>query len=441
MSFAFLWNWIGGDEHITVQLNEFSNGRTIDEIERELLLNMERMIDDRINVRINESFRTYRNNDNLNSTIEAFKQKLNTNEAETNIILKRFDNKFKEQEKKQQELQNKILAVEQYIKTSDDSIKIDEEYILDIVKKEIEKIDLSDIEVDESRIEKKITERIIHAVGNEFSRYNNKINDAYVKIYELQNVHIQDQKNLSILNFELEKEKKKNDKLEADLKRDEQEIAELFNMVKDMQNVISELTLQNHSISKGSNDTEVISAENIEEKKVLYSSEKQNYGVILNQFIRNTDELKRKAQNIYGNSQNGEMIRKLIDKCKQKFVKLVDKNNTNDYEVEKIVSETAKIIKQTIAKALSQSEFKPYVDEYLQKCGIRKINWQVGKKLEESDYEYIGETVLYDPVESKDEDETITEIVQDSYVIDYEEDGNIYEKLISGIYHIGRYGK
>ena len=312
MSFAFLWNWIGGDEHITVQLNEFSNGRTIDEIERELLLNMERMIDDRTNVRINESFRTYRNNDNLNSTIEAFKQKLNTNEAETNIILKRFDNKFKEQEKKQQELQNKILAVEQYIKTSDDSIKIDEEYILDIVKKEIEKIDLSDIEVDESRIEKKITERIIHAVGNEFSRYNNKINDAYVKIYELQNVHIQDQKNLSILNFELEKEKKKNDKLEADLKRDEQEIAELFNMVKDMQNVISELTLQNHSISKGSNDTEVISAENIEEKKVLYSSEKQNYGVILNQFIRNTDELKRKAQNIYGNSQNGEMIRKLI---------------------------------------------------------------------------------------------------------------------------------
>lgn len=267
MSFAFLWNWIGGDEHITVQLNEFSNGRTIDEIERELLLNMERMIDDRTNVRINESFRTYRNNDNLNSTIEAFKQKLNTNEAETNIILKRFDNKFKEQEKKQQELQNKILAVEQYIKTSDDSIKIDEEYILDIVKKEIEKIDLSDIEVDESRIEKKITERIIHAVGNEFSRYNNKINDAYVKIYELQNVHIQDQKNLSILNFELEKEKKKNDKLEADLKRDEQEIAELFNMVKDMQNVISELTLQNHSISKGSNDTEVISAENIEEKK------------------------------------------------------------------------------------------------------------------------------------------------------------------------------
>ena len=80
-------------------LNEFSNGRTIDEIERELLLNMERMIDDRTNVRINESFRTYRNNDNLNSTIEAFKQKLNTNEAETNIILKRFDNKFKEQEK------------------------------------------------------------------------------------------------------------------------------------------------------------------------------------------------------------------------------------------------------------------------------------------------------------------------------------------------------
>ena len=209
MSFAFLWNWIGGDEHITVQLNEFSNGRTIDEIERELLLNMERMIDDRTNVRINESFRTYRNNDNLNSTIEAFKQKLNTNEAETNIILKRFDNKFKEQEKKQQELQNKILAVEQYIKTSDDSIKIDEEYILDIVKKEIEKIDLSDIEVDESRIEKKITERIIHAVGNEFSRYNNKINDAYVKIYELQNVHIQDQKNLSILNFELEKKKRK----------------------------------------------------------------------------------------------------------------------------------------------------------------------------------------------------------------------------------------
>lgn len=423
MKLTFLWKWMGGDEHIAVRMNEISNGKTVDEIESQFLVGLEKL-----------------------------EHKLNENQfAKINDVLNSFANRFNEEEKVRQELYNKISDIEKYIKLTSQANQIDEMAVLDIVKKQIQKIDIPDAKVDENSISEKVMAKILPAIRIEISNYSEKIREADNKITELQNMHIQDQKNLSMLNYALEKEKKRNDELETIIKKGEQERAELFSMIREIKDSISGLKAKKESFPvsdtlKENNKVEVIEGERKTEEKqedihILYSSEKQNYDLVLNRFIENAKELERKAQMIYRDSEDGEIIIKLINKCSQKFIKLKEKNNENDYDVEKIVSETAKIIKQTIAKALSQSDIRDYVDDYLKKCGIRKINWQVGKKLNENDYEYLGETVLYDQVENKSDDETITEIVQNSYVIDYEEDNEKYEKLISGIYHIGRYGK
>lgn len=457
MSMSFLWDFMGGDEHVAILLNEFFKGRTIEEIECQIFSVMDERIDDRADRKINEGFRAYRGSNDLDveQLFENFERKLNVNQfCKIKNILKSFDNKIVRDEETQHELQNRISAIEKYIRTMAESKEFDEADIQNIIEKEIEKFSIPHTEIDEKSMADKVTARFMSAINNELNNYNRKISELDSKILELQNIHIQDQKKLSMLDYSLEKEKERNVELEAIIKKDKQERTELFNILKQLQNSVSELKNQKETVTvcdipkEEKSETapkkileEQRDSEKTEEIKTLYSSEDKSFDFVLDRFVKNTEELESNARIVYANSEDGEIIFKLINKCREKFIKLKEKNSLNDYDVEKIVSETAKIIKQTVAKALSQKAVRDYIDEYLRKCGIRKINWKVGKKLENSDYEYLGETVLYDSVENKSDDETITEIVQDSYVIDYEEDGEKYEKLISGIYHIGRYGK
>lgn len=451
---SILWDLMGGDEHVAILLNEFFKGRTIEEIECQIFSVMDERIDDRADRKINEGLRAYRGSNNLDveQSFENFERKLNAKQfCEIKNILKSFDNKIVRDEETQHELQNRISAIEKYIRTMPESKEFDEADIQNIIQKEIEKFNIPHTEIGENSIADKVTARFMSAINN----YNRKISELDSKISELQNIHIQDQKKLSMLDYSLEKEKERNIELEAIIKKDKQERTELFNILKQLQNSVSELKNQKKTVTvcdipKEEEKFETApkkileeqrDSEKTEEIKILYSSEDKSFDLVLDRFVKNTEKLENNARIVYADSENGEIIFKLINKCRDKFIKLKEKNSLNDYDVEKIVSETAKIIKQTVAKALSQKVIRDYIDEYLRKCGIRKINWQVGKKLDDSDYEYLGETVLYDSVEKKSDDETITGIVQDSYVIDYEEDGEKYEKLISGIYHIGRYGK
>ena len=458
MSMSFLWDFMGGDEHVAILLNEFFKGRTIEEIEYQIFSVMDERIDDRADRKINEGFKVYRGSNNLDveQSFENFERKLNENQLrEIKNILKRFDNKLLRDEETQHELQNRLSAIEKYIRTMPESKEFDEADIKNIIQKEIEKFNIPHTEIDENSIADKVAAKFMSAINKELNNYNRKISELDSKISELQNIYIQDQKKLSMLDYSLEKEKERNVELESIIKKDKQERTELFNILKQLQNSVSELKNQKKTVTvcdipKEEKKSETAPKKILEEQRdnektekinILYSSEDKSFDLVLERFVKNTEELEKNARIVYADSENGEIIFKLINKCRDKFIKLKEKNSLNDYDVEKIVSETAKIIKQTVAKALSQKAIRDYIDEYLRKCGIRKINWQVGKKLDDSDYEYLGETVLYDSVEKKSDDETITGIVQDSYVIDYEEDGEKYEKLISGIYHIGRYGK
>lgn len=473
MSLSLLWKLMEGDKQVSVQLEAYERSITgnMADIEQRIFRNIDNIIEERISNKINESFRAYRksNDTYIEQMLKKYEYALQNNEVDKIANkLKEFDNRFNREEEMQQSLQNKIDAIEKYVRNMPKQMSVDDEIVRNIVREEMANFNVSNTTIDENSILNKISALLIPRINSELDKFNRKINNLDDTISSLQNMHIQDQKKISRLEYELEKEKNEKDEFAADIKKYEKEIAGLSDMVEKLQVSISELMAKKTSIEVTDNVTEKKEVEQaadiIEEKKnvdtvvkdeikdtvrdkkqeeikILYSSEKKNYHLVLERFISNTEELEEKAKLVYGDSEDGKIIFKLINKCRERFLKLKDKNEENDYDVDKIVSETAKIIKQTIAKALSQKSIRDYIDEYLRKCGIRKIDWQVGKKLDDYDYEYLGEIVLYDSVENKSDDETITEIGQNSYVIDYEEDGNKYEKLIPGIYHIGKYRK
>ena len=127
---SILWDLMGGDEHVAILLNEFFKGRTIEEIECQIFSVMDERIDDRADRKINEGFRAYRGSNNLDveQSFENFERKLNAKQfCEIKNILKSFDNKIVRDEETQHELQNRISAIEKYIRTMPESKEFDEE--------------------------------------------------------------------------------------------------------------------------------------------------------------------------------------------------------------------------------------------------------------------------------------------------------------------------
>ena len=121
---SILWDLMGGDEHVAILLNEFFKGRTIEEIECQIFSVMDERIDDRADRKINEGFRAYRGSNNLDveQSFENFERKLNAKQfCEIKNILKSFDNKIVRDEETQHELQNRISAIEKYIRTMPES--------------------------------------------------------------------------------------------------------------------------------------------------------------------------------------------------------------------------------------------------------------------------------------------------------------------------------
>ena len=124
-----------------------------------------------------------------------------------------------------------------------------------------------------------------------------------------------------------------------------------------------------------------------------------------------------------------------------KIEKIIAKNQNGEMEPEKIAYECVKIYKQTIVQAMSQKKLKDILEEYMKNCKFQKLDWNVGKQLENDDYEYLEEPILYEDVGEKELDCTIRSIKQDTYIIKYVEDGEELEAIIPGIYCLGKYRK
>ncbi len=150
-------------------------------------------------------------------------------------------------------------------------------------------------------------------------------------------------------------------------------------------------------------------------------------------------ELKKILEQNYGMDRSFDIYHKLLEKCQKKLSDLLRKVDEKDYDSEKLAGEMVKLLKQTMIKALSQEAVRDLVDGFLIKCGLRKIEFKNGDKLNDKDYDYIDDLVLYEEVDDITRDNRILEIKQDAYVLDYMDEYGEAEAVIPGIYKIGRY--
>lgn len=133
-----------------------------------------------------------------------------------------------------------------------------------------------------------------------------------------------------------------------------------------------------------------------------------------------------------------DVYMKLVDNLLDKLIKLSTKNSEKSYGSDKLANEIVKILKQTIVKGMNQERIKDVFTKYMETCGIRKLDWSIGKKMTNDDYEYLEEPIMYEEVQEYNKVGTIVGILQDTYVIDYIEDTEKYEAIIPGIYRIGK---
>ena len=129
---------------------------------------------------------------------------------------------------------------------------------------------------------------------------------------------------------------------------------------------------------------------------------------------------------------------KLVDNLLDKLNKMSAKNLEKNYAADKLANEMVKIFRQTIAKGMIQEKVKDIFSQYMENCGIRKLDWSIGKKMTNDDYEYLEEPIMYEEVLDAKKVGTIVDIIQDTYVIDYYEDNEKYEAIIPGVYRIGK---
>lgn len=173
--------------------------------------------------------------------------------------------------------------------------------------------------------------------------------------------------------------------------------------------------------------------------EALFCEEADQNIRVIEHFIRQTKNLKERLLAEFSDSESIELCIKLVDKCAGKMERLLSKNEQKELSSDQLANECAKILKQTIARAMSQKKLKHILDQYMQDCKLRKLNWTAGKKLEEEDFDYLEEPILYEDVSDREQKNTIRDVLQDTYIIDYMEDDMRYEAIIPGIYCIGRY--
>ena len=158
----------------------------------------------------------------------------------------------------------------------------------------------------------------------------------------------------------------------------------------------------------------------------------------LRKFEDEAAKLKRSAEGrLSANGGEKASFLNLIDKCARDFAAL--RKKSPDADAGDLAEESAKILKKTVCKALAKRELKFRIEEYLENCGVKKLEWREGKKLNDNEYAYLEEPVFYDDVTTPRQDGVITKIERESYYIAYEEDGRIRMALIPGTYHIGKY--
>lgn len=166
------------------------------------------------------------------------------------------------------------------------------------------------------------------------------------------------------------------------------------------------------------------------EATLMISEDVNNNEVVINNFIEKAIELKATIMS----KSNNEIHEKLLNKCINKFEAL--RNKTSMYP-DKLANRVAKVLDTTVCKLLSISECKEDVLNFVKACGVKVLDWEIGRKLSDADFEYIDENILTEGVNDPELDDTLVKVNQEGLIVEYIEDGEVYEVIIGAVCTIG----
>ena len=173
--------------------------------------------------------------------------------------------------------------------------------------------------------------------------------------------------------------------------------------------------------------------------RIVFSENSKLNEKNLERIIENTVKLKEVYSEILGTAPENEVYYKTVDNCIKKFQKIYDKLSSSDISASKIAGDVVSALKATIIKNFSKKELQDTIDSYLLSCFFEKKELSVGHKLEDTDYEYIGEMPLDVLVDDITQNNVIQDKGYDSYLIWYKEDNEKAAMIIEGNYSIGKY--
>lgn len=233
-----------------------------------------------------------------------------------------------------------------------------------------------------------------------------------------------------------EDEKQKTAKLTEIVQKQSEGIASLSQMVEELRSQVAVLNSKLASSTNGNiASDEIPSPANF----LVFNDDVNANKCKLMMLIEHAELLKKSLVN--DGMALEDVYVKLVQNMLDKLNKLSSKNAEKQYAADKLANETVKILRQTIVKGMTQEKLKDHFLQYMNECGIRKLAWSVGRKITNDDYEYLEEPIVYEEVSDERLIGTITEIIQDTYVIDYYDDDDKYEAIIPGQYRIGKGAK
>lgn len=295
-------------------------------------------------------------------------------------------------------------------------------------------------EVDElktivSQLTNYYSEEAEREIYNYCNDVNQKVENQNREIYELKSMIMQLINNNTILTNKIKQQAEHIKKIENELEKQK------ITVVKENIN-FGEPLKEEKKETKRIFTTNIPEIENYKKQEVVAFSDNEIENLkIVENFQMQTKLLKTQMEEKFSDESEIDICIRLVDKCIDKLDKLQSKNEKSKLEPDCLANECAKILRQTIIKILSKKKLAKTLDNYFENCHVRKVRWFVGKKLEDEDYDYLDEPVLYEEVEDETKKNTICKIIQDGYIIDYIEDDIPYEVVIPGIYCVGSYKK
>lgn len=160
----------------------------------------------------------------------------------------------------------------------------------------------------------------------------------------------------------------------------------------------------------------------------------------LEQFVLQCTKLKENYEAQLGRKESTQQYFEMVEKCQGQFEAMLRSMQEKNMTPAQLASQTVKILRQTLIRSMSQKTVKSMVEVFLWNCSVRKIEWEQGRKLSQQDGDYVDtHHVSYQKTKDMRIDRCIARIEQDAYAVDFEQEGEMYEVIIPGIYKIWKY--